>query len=150
MSDYFDELIKDNVNPLVAANWLNEEVLGYLNKNEIDIISFPLTPKELGDLIKLIANGTINNKQAREAFIRMTNGDKDVLSSIDKTLLSEVEVRKIINKVIDNNPSIIDDIKNGKDRAIGFIIGQVMKISNGIVNPELTNRLVQEELQRRH
>ena len=150
MSDYFDELIKEVVEPSIAANWLNEEVTSYLHKNEIEIISFPLSPKELGDLIKLIANGTISNKQARELFLRMTNGEKDVLSSLDKSLLSEEEVRGIINEVIDANPSVIDDIKNGKDHAIRFIIGQVMKISHGRVNPELTNKLVQEELQRRH
>ena len=153
ISLYFDELIKTDCSITLLANWLNGEVTSYLNKNQISINEFPITPIELGRLVKYTESGTISNKQAREVFYEMINSNKTAEEIINNKGLSQENDENVIllkiGEVIDNNPQIINDFKQGKDKVIGYIVGQVMKATLGKANPTLTNKLTIEELKRR-
>ena len=151
--EYFDAVVNGGATAKLAANWVLVDVQAILNKEDISIKAFKVSPNHLADLIKLIEKGTVSNKQAREIFSKMLENDDDpnkLVKDMGTTLLSdEGEIQKIINQVLEENPQSIIDYKNGKDRAVGFLVGQVMKISHGKANPAITNRLIVEELKRR-
>lgn len=152
--DYFDAAIKEGANPKLIANWVIVDIQAILNRESISIKDFPVTSVKLAKLVKLIEEGKISNKQGREVFEKLhSNPDKepeDIVKDSGAVLISdEAMIRQMINETLDNNQQAIIDFKNGKDRAVGFIVGQIMKKTQGKVNPGLTNKLVVEELKRR-
>lgn len=153
ISDYYDLLIKEGVNYKLAANWMNEEVRSYLNKQSIDIKHFPLFATDLADLLRYIEKEEVSNKQAREIFARMIKEEKtskEIIETMNVSLISnENEIRKLVNEILDSNPQTIIDFKAGKDRALGYIVGEVLKRSKGQANPKVTTKLVHEEIIRR-
>lgn len=147
VSSYFDETLKYDVDYTLIANWLIVDVQAYLNKEEIDINSFPITPERLCQLVKLIQDGIISNKQAREVFnnmlVDLKSSPKDIANSLGLIQISDVnQLEEIVSDVIKNNQQSIIDYKNGKDRALGYLVGQVMKQSKGKANPSLAKELV--------
>ena len=152
-SNYFDSGLSSGCNPKLLANWVIGDVQSYLNKNEIEIKDFPVSASRLGELIKLVEKGEVSNKQARDVFAKMIESGKDASSLIKELGLSQVsnedDLKAIISEIIDTNPQVISDYKAGKDRAIGFVVGQVMKKTQGKANPALANKLVLEEINRR-
>ena len=95
----------------------------------------------------------ISNKQARDIFLTMLMSDKqpsEILKETGNTLISEEKtLLNLVGEVLDNNPQIITEYKNGKDKVVGYVVGVIMQKTKGQANPSLTNRLVKEELQRR-
>ena len=150
VSDYFDVMIKDGANPKLAANWLIVDVQTVLNKQNISINQFAITPDNLAKLLKAIEKGDISNKQAREIFIKMQEGNIDpeeIIKNMDASVINDNEVLlKIINEVIKENPQSVIDYKNGKNRVVGFLMGKVIKLTKGKANPSLTNQLIIEQL----
>ena len=150
---YFDEMIKAGANPKLACNWLLMDVQSYLNNKSIDITSFPISSNELVKLIKVVESHLINNKQAKELFIDIIEtGD-----SLDR-LLSKYEVEQIndeneliyiIDDVLNKNQELIKEYKNGKEKVLKYLIGQVMKNSHNKANPELAGKLLIQEIKRR-
>ena len=149
LSDYFEEVLKTGADPILSANWVTVEVLTVLNKENIEIKDFTISPNKLGQLLNLIANKVITNKEARDLFNKMLICSDSPESLISKDEVSEQQIISLIKETIDNNPQCIEDYKNGRDKVIGFIVGKVMKMTQGKANPSLTNRLVLEELKRR-
>ncbi len=151
--EYFDAVVSGGANAKLAANWVLVDIQAILNKEDISIKELGVSPKHLADLIKLIEKGTVSNKQARELFVKMRKDDADpatLVKEMGTTLLSdEGALLEIIKQVLDNNPQSIVDYKNGKDRAVGFLVGQVMKLTQGKANPALTNQLIVKELKER-
>ncbi len=149
-SDYFDEVVKDGVSIKLAANWILVDVQSVLNKRNITIKDFPIKSSELASLIKLVQEGRINNKQAREIFAKMINGGVDIKSIVTDANINEPqEIKRIVNEVLDANEQAIQDYKSGKTRVIGYIVGQVIKATEGKVDIELTKKIVIEELNNR-
>ena len=147
ISSYFDETLKYDADYTLIANWLIVDVQAYLNKEEIDINSFPIKPERLCQLVKLIQDGIISNKQAREVFNKMlvdlNASPKDIANSLGLIQISDAsQLEELIAEVIKNNQQSIIDYKNGKDRALGYLVGQVMKQSKGKANPSLAKELV--------
>ena len=153
ISNYFDEALKTNVSPKLLANWIIVDVQAVLNKENISINEFKITPNHLGELVKIIEEGKVSNKQAREIFNEMLISNASPYEIIKKSntemISDENAILTLVREIIDENPQVIIDYKNGKDRAVSYIVGIVMKKSKGMVNPSLTNRLVIEELKRR-
>ncbi len=153
ISCYFDEAVKSGASPKLLANWIIVDIQAILHKEEISILDFKVSPNNLGELVKLIEEGKVSNKQAREIFNEMTkdNADpKDLVKKMGTSMISDEEtILAMVKEVIDANPQSVIDYKNGKDRAVGFLVGQIMKKSQGKVNPALTNKLIVEELKRR-
>ena len=150
VSDYFDNVIKCGVNVKLAANWVLVDVQSVLNKKNISIKEFSISPERLGQLIKLIENGIVYNKQAREIFSRMLEIDKtasDILKELNIfPIQDDNELIGIINEVLAENSQSIIDYKNGKDKVVGYLVGQVMKKTRGQANPNKINELVLKEL----
>ena len=151
-SDYFDELLSYQVNPKLASNWINGEIRSYLNKERIDITSFPITPSSLAELITAIEKEKISNKQGREIFVRMIRVGGLMKSLIDEETNATdngIDINNIVKQILDESPNLVSDYKNGKSRIVGFVVGEVMKRTKGKANPALTNKMVIEELKRR-
>ena len=153
VSNYFDEAVKLGVNPKLLANWIIGDIQSVLNKEGISIKEFKITPSLLAELIKLIEEGKVSNKQARELFAKMlenpTSPKKLLEESGNSQISDEDFLRKVVVEVLDDNAQSIEDYKNGKDRALGYIVGQVMKKTQGKANPALASKLVLEEIKRR-
>lgn len=153
ISVYYDECLKTGASYKLLANWVIGDVQAILNKENISIKQFPIEPKKLGELVKLIEDGKLSNKQGREVFNKMLTCKDDINKIIDSMGISQISdtgaIEAMIKEVIDANPQSVIDYKNGKDRAVGFLVGQVMKKSQGKANPALTNKLIVEELKRR-
>ncbi|WP_078592537.1 Asp-tRNA(Asn)/Glu-tRNA(Gln) amidotransferase subunit GatB [Evansella clarkii] len=153
LSDFFEECLQHEAPPKQASNWIMGEVSRYLNANNKEIQDVPLTSEGLVKLIELIEKGTISSKIAKDVFAELieNGGDPEQIVK-DKGLVQisdEGELRQMVNEVIDNNEQSVEDYKNGKGKAIGFLVGQVMKASKGKANPQLVNKIIVEEINKR-
>ena len=152
MSDFFDETVSFEVDPKLVSNYLQGDVNAYLNDKQVDLQDTKLTPKHLADMIKLLMNETISSKMAKKVFKAITNGE-DPNEYVKKNNLSQIsdtnQLSEIINNVLNDNEQSIIDYHNGKDRALGFLVGQVMKLTHGQANPKIVNKLLLDELSKR-
>lgn len=152
ISDYYDDSINEGGTPIEMANWIAGFIMGYLNKEEKSITEIYLTPKMLVDLINKLNEGKINIKQVKEVLEKSLTDNKDPNKLIEELGLSQItdkeEINKIINEVLDENPNLIIDYKNGK-RVFDYLVGQIMKKSKGRVNPKMANIQLKEELEKR-
>lgn len=152
-SDFFDKTVAAGADPQLAANWMNTQVNGYLNDNRVELTDIKLTPEHLAAMIKLIKDGTISSKIAKKVFAEtIANGTDPKKYVEDKGMvqLSDTSVLEpMVKDVVDNNPQSVEDFKNGKDRAIGYLVGQIMKQTRGKANPKVINQLLNQELQKR-
>ena len=150
---YFDEALKTGASPKLLANWIIVDVQAVLNKKNKSIKDFIVSPNNLGELVKLIEEGALTNKQAREVFNEMLINNASPVSLIKKTntevIIDESAILTLVRETIEENPQLVIDYKNGRDRIVSYIVGQVMKKSHGKCHPSLTNKLVIEELNRR-
>lgn len=153
VSNYFDEASKSGANPKLLANWVIGDIQSVLNKEGISIKEFKVGPNLLAELVLLIEQGKVSNKQAREMFAKMLENPispKKLLEESGTSLISDEDTLKaIVKEVVDTNEQSVIDYKNGKDRALGFIVGQIMKKTQGKANPGLASKLVLEEIKRR-
>ena len=152
MSSYFDKAMKDAKNPKALCNLLTSELIGLLQKDEVAIENTKVLPSSLAKLSNLIEDNVISSKQAKIVLEEMLTG-KDPETIINekglKQVSNESEILKIVNEVLDENPQSIIDFKNGKDRALGFMVGQIMKKSKGQANPKMASDLLTKELKNR-
>lgn len=153
MSDFFEEAIDQKANPKLVSNWLMGEVNAYLNANKLDLQETRLTPDHLATMIKLIEDGTISSKIAKKVFqetIQNGTEPKAWVEAKGLVQLSDPQILlPIITQVLDDNAQSIEDFKNGKDRAIGFLVGSIMKQTRGKANPKVVNQLLMNELKQR-
>ena len=151
LSDYFNELLSEKINFKIASNLLLGDISAYLNKKEIQIIDTKLTKKKFIDLVKKYEDNTITSKNLKEILEIIMESDKSINVIMKENGIENItddnEIRKIIKEIIKNNQDSVNDYKNGHDRAIKFLMGQVMKETKGKVNPKLANDILIEELQ---
>lgn len=152
LSDFYDEVIKHTKAYKKAANWVIVELSAALNKANIKPADNPCKAEYLADMINMVEAQEISGKQAKVVFEEIMKG-KDPKKVVEEKGMKQMsdasELLAMINTVLDNNPQSIEDFKNGKDRTVGFLVGQVMKASKGQANPAMTNKLIQEELKKR-
>ena len=152
MADFFEEVCKYTKETKKTANWIIGDVSAWLNKNNKGFKEVPCTAKALATLINVISKGEISGKQGKTVFEEVMLG-KDPKKVIEEKGMKQVSddsaILELVTKVLDENPKSIEDFKNGKDRAVGFLVGQVMKASRGQANPKRTNELIKEELNKR-
>ena len=152
MTDYFEAVAKQTKETKKAANWIIGDMSAWLNKNAKNFETIEVEPQALATLIDLISKGEISGKQGKVVFEEVMLG-KDPKQVVEEKGMKQVSddgaILALVNSVLDANPQSIEDYKNGKDRAIGFLVGQVMKASKGQANPKRTNELIREELAKR-
>ena len=150
LSDYFDNIVSYGSNPKETANIIVGFLLGYLNKNFMTISDIDISSKDFSDIIKMMSDGKISNKQVKDIFTKALDENKnilDVAKSIGTQISDKEEIRRIVNEVFNDNPKVIDDYKAGKN-VNGFIMGLIMKKTSGKVNPGVTNMVLNEELKK--
>ncbi|MCM0759800.1 Asp-tRNA(Asn)/Glu-tRNA(Gln) amidotransferase subunit GatB [Sporomusa sphaeroides DSM 2875] len=150
MADYFDAAVKAGAEAKAAANWLMGDVSKHLNAANIPVEACPVTAAKLAGLIALIDKGTISGKIAKTVFEGMWESGKDAETIVKEQGLVQISdegaIVAIVDGVIAANPQSVADFNAGKEKAIGFLVGQVMKQSKGRANPELVNKLLKERL----
>ncbi|MDB2684250.1 Asp-tRNA(Asn)/Glu-tRNA(Gln) amidotransferase subunit GatB [Alphaproteobacteria bacterium] len=140
----------NGVDGKLTANWMITELFGALKKENIMFLNSPVTPQKLGELIALISKAVISGKIAKDVFSDMMITKKSPSEIVKEKGLEQVsddkEIMKLIDKVISENQDKVKDYLGGKDKLLGFFVGQVMKLSQGKANPGLVNKLLKESL----
>lgn len=153
MSDFFEETVAKGADPKLASNWLMGDVSAHLNKEQVELHDTPLTPEGLAGLVQLIADGTISSKIAKKVFAELMENGGDPKVIVEEKGLVQISdpdaLLPIINDILDNNEQSIIDFKEGKKRALGFLVGQVMKATKGQANPPMVNKLLAQEINKR-
>ncbi len=152
LADLFEESLASTKDAKSVANWIQGELLGYLNANNLELSAVPLNGQKLGEMIGLIEKGTISNKIAKTVFKEMLQSGKTPQEIVEEKGLTQISdtgaIKAIVEEVIAANPQSVADYQAGKDKAIGFLVGQVMKQSKGKANPGMVNELLAELLPR--
>ena len=152
LSDLFEGAIKICNNPKAVNNWIISDISRILNETEMDPIEIPFDSKQLAKLVILIDKGTISSKLAKKVLVEMFEHPRDPEDIIDEKgwvqISDEGAIKEVVLKVLDANPQSIIDYKAGKDRALGFLVGQAMKETRGKANPQMLNKMFLEELKK--
>ena len=150
MAEYFEEVAKGCGDPKLAANWVTGDLSALLNKNDLDISDSSIQAERLGNLLSRILDDTISGRIAKMVFETMIDDDDSVDIIIAKKGLKQVTdsgaIEKLVDEVIANNPDQVQQLKEGKDQVIGFLVGQAMKLSQGKANPGQVNQLLREKI----
>lgn len=153
MSDMFEQTVALGADPKLASNYLMVDVNAYLNKVQQELKDTALTAEGLAGMIKLITDGTISSKIAKKVFAELIEHGGDAAQIVKEKGLVQVsdsgQLLAWVNEALDNNSKSIEDYKNGRDRAIGFLVGQIMKASKGQANPQMINKMLLEEIAKR-
>ena len=148
LSDFFEKGVKISNNPKAVCNWLLSDVARILNEKEFEPEDIPFTPEDLAELIGLIDKGTISSKIAKDVLEEMFENPKSPSKIIEEKgwvqISDESAIKEIVLKIISENPQSVSDFKNGKDRALGFLVGQAMKETKGKANPQMLNTMFKE------
>ena len=148
-ADYFEECIKLGMNAKTAANWLTVQIISYINKFDIELKDFYLTPVLLNQIISELDKGTISSKQAKEIFNKSLEEKKEPKNYItnDNIQISDENIlANIINSILENNPSQIEAYKNGRTNLFDYFVGQVMKETRGKANPSIVKEILKDKL----
>ncbi len=149
LADYYEEVVGLGADAKRTSNWIMSEVLAKLADPE-DIVAFPVDVKNLSTLIKMIDKNIISGKIGKTVFKEMCETGEDPEAIVESKGLKQVsdssEIEAMIVKVLEENPQSVDDFKSGKAKAMGFLVGQVMKESKGKANPQMVNKILQEKL----
>ena len=147
-ADYFEKTTAACNNPKAVANWIMGDFTKMLNEKEIEINESKVTEENLASLICLIDKGTISSKIAKQIFEEMFETGEKAEDIVNKKGLVQISdegaIKEIVKKVVEANPQSVADYKAGKDRAIGFLVGQIMKETKGKANPQIVNKLLLE------
>jgi aspartyl-tRNA(Asn)/glutamyl-tRNA(Gln) amidotransferase subunit B len=152
MARFFEETVRLFPQPKTVANWLVGEVAAYLNEHNADIDQISLTPPRLAGLLRVIDDGTISGRIAKDVLLEMIAGDQEAAAIVDARGLRQISdedtLRRVIAGVVGQHPGPVGELRAGKQRALGFLVGQVMKATGGRANPATVNRLLREEVDR--
>ena len=153
MSDFFDQTVALGADPKQVSNWLMVNVNAYLNENNLELQQTKLTPEHLATMIGLVKDGTISSKIAKKVFAEtIAHGSEPKAWVQSKGLIQQSDpqvLTPIITQVLDDNQQSVVDFKNGKDRAFGFLVGQIMKQTHGQANPKVVNQILTAEIKKR-
>ncbi|UJL47261.1 Asp-tRNA(Asn)/Glu-tRNA(Gln) amidotransferase subunit GatB [Virgibacillus sp. NKC19-16] len=153
MADFFEEAVQNGAAIKQASNWLMGEVSAYMNKHQKELDDLQVTPKSLAKMIQLIEDGTLSSKMAKKVFSELVENGGDPETIVKEKGLVQIsdegQLKEIISGVLDENEQSVTDYKDGKGKALAFLVGQVMKATKGQANPPLVNKLLAEEIDKR-
>ncbi|MCU7846486.1 MAG: Asp-tRNA(Asn)/Glu-tRNA(Gln) amidotransferase subunit GatB [Candidatus Thiodiazotropha sp. (ex Lucinoma kastoroae)] len=145
-ADFFEKVVSSGGEAKMAANWVTVELTGALNKAGIALSQSPVTPEQVGGLLERIADNTLSGKLAKQVFEAMWNGEGDADKVIEAKGLKQItdsgQIEAIIDEIIANNPKQVEQFRAGKDKLLGFFVGQVMKQTQGKANPGQVNKIL--------
>ena len=147
-AEYF-EIVAKGRDAKLAANWVTQELFGYLNKEGLELSDSPVSAEALGGLIALISDGTISGKIAKDVFARMIAGEGEAAAIVEKHGLKQVTdagaIEKVVDEIIAANPDQAQKVKE-KPQTLGWFVGQVMKATGGKANPKAVNDILKAKL----
>lgn len=150
LADYFEACVELFPKPRPVCNWIMGELTGWLNAQGKSIEEAPVSPAELGELLKLVDDGTISGKIAKTVFEEMAQSGRPPKAIVEAKGLVQVSdasaLEDIISEVLAAHPGEVESYRNGKTKLIGFFVGQVMKETRGKANPKMVNEILQTKL----
>ncbi|MEM9668739.1 MAG: Asp-tRNA(Asn)/Glu-tRNA(Gln) amidotransferase subunit GatB [Pseudomonadota bacterium] len=154
-ADFFEAVAKGRDSKL-AANWVSQELFGYLNKEGLELANTPVSAAQLGGLIDLISDQTISGKIAKQVFQKMIEGGGDPTDIVEREGLKQVTdtgaIEKVVDEIMAANPEQVEQVKaqkaegHAKPKALGWFVGQVMRASGGKANPQAVNEILKAKL----
>ncbi len=152
LSDLFEGAIKVCNNPKAVNNWIISDISRILNETEMEPIEIPFDSNQLGKLVILIDKGTISSSIGKKVLEELFENPRDPEEIIKEKgwiqISDEGAIKEVVLKVLEANPQSVADYKGGKDKALGFLVGQAMKETKGKANPKMLNQMFLEELKR--
>jgi aspartyl-tRNA(Asn)/glutamyl-tRNA(Gln) amidotransferase subunit B len=150
MADYYETVAKESAEAKLAANWVMGELSSYLNKEDKDIADSPVSASMLAGMIKRIKDNTISGKIAKDVFEAMWQGEGDADAIIESKGLKQITdtgaIEALVDEVLANNPQQVEQFKAGKEKMLGYFVGQIMKATQGKANPAQVNELLRKKL----
>ncbi len=152
LSDLFEGAVKVCNNPKAVNNWIISDISRILNETETEPISIPFDSNQLGKLVILIDKGTISSSIGKKVLVELFENPRDPEDIIKEKgwiqISDEGAIKEVVMKILEANPQSIADYKSGKDKALGFLVGQAMKETKGKANPQMLNKMFLEELKK--
>ena len=152
LSDLFEGAVKVCNNPKAVNNWIISDISRILNETETEPISIPFDSNQLGKLVILIDKGTISSSIGKKVLVELFENPRDPEDIIKEKgwiqISDEGAIKEVVMKILEANPQSIADYKAGKDKALGFLVGQAMKETKGKANPQMLNKMFLEELKK--
>ena len=150
LSDFFESATKSCGNAKAVSNWIMTDIIRIAREKGIEYNELPFTSEQFAKLITLIDKGTISGSIAKKVFEEMVKTGKEPEKIVEEKGLVQISdegaIKEVVDKIIAANPQSVEDYKNGKDRALGFLVGQCMKEMKGKGNPQILNKLILEYL----
>ncbi len=152
LSNLFEEAIQVCHNPKAVNNWIISDISRILNETEMEPIEIPFDSKQLGKLVLLIDQGTISSSIGKKVLVELFENPRDPEEIIKEKgwiqISDEGAIQEVVSKILEANPQSVADYKGGKDKALGFLVGQAMKETKGKANPQMLNKMFLEELKK--
>lgn len=150
LADYYEEILTETDDYKSASNWVMGEILKTIKENKLEISEFPVSPKNLGRLISLINKNVISGKIAKDVFPEMMKDSRDPEIIVKEKNLVQITdtgaIEEAVDKILATNQSQVQEFLSGKEKVIGFFVGQIMKETKGKANPGVVNQLLREKL----
>ncbi|MEX1197707.1 MAG: Asp-tRNA(Asn)/Glu-tRNA(Gln) amidotransferase subunit GatB [Pseudohongiellaceae bacterium] len=151
LAEFFEAVAERCGDAKLAANWVSVDLMGVLNKRDASVADSPVTPRQLGDLVRRIIDNTISGKIAKQVFEILTEQGGEVDAIIEEKGLKQVTdtaaIEQLVDRVIEENPEQVQQYRDGKEKVFGFFVGQAMKASKGKANPAQLNEWLRKKLQ---
>ena len=149
-AEYFEQVVADGHEAKLAANWIMGELQALASAASVHISETNIKPKQLGGLLKLIVGGTISGRIAKEVIVEMSASGRDAFAIVQAKGLTQVSdagaIAALVDEILAGNPDKVADYRGGRDKLIGWFVGQVRKASQGKANPQLVNQVLKEKL----
>ena len=150
LADYFEATAAAAGNPKAASNWIMSESLRNVKETGVPVDATPVTAQALGEMLRLIEDGTISGKIGKDLFEKMYTTGESPRSLVEKEGLTQITDRKalkeISRRVLDENPTQVEQYRKGKTKVLGWLVGQVMKATSGKASPNLVGEVLRELL----
>jgi aspartyl-tRNA(Asn)/glutamyl-tRNA(Gln) amidotransferase subunit B len=150
LADFFEGCLAGYSNAKAVSNWVMGDLSRLLNAGSIDITRCRIKPAQLAEMLKLLESGTISGKIAKTVFEEMFETGKDPGQIVKEKGLVQISdegaITAVVDQVLASNPKVVEDFRAGKEKALGFLVGQVMKVTRGKANPEMVNKMLREKM----
>lgn len=152
IGDYYESAVSIYKNSKTLSNWIMGELMRFLNEGKIEIEKSPITPANLVEMLKLIDKGVISGKMAKEIFEKMFKTGRDASQIVKESGITQITDEKelfgVIDNVIKKNPKSVDDFNEGKEKALNFLVGQVMRYTKGRAKPDFVFEAIKQRIKK--